>query len=870
MIREAALLCLCLAAAMPFPARGQQKTVYLVPNTHGTIGGWLVDFDTERNYVLNNYLEHLALAEVSPAYRFVWSEAPNLISLLELEPEREAALRRMIAEGRAELVNAFFLESDVTLTGGETLAQLGVRGIRWHERVFGVRPRFGWAIDITGAHRQLPQIVRKLGLEAVVFSRNNPAGKTAFWWRAPDGTRALAVTAQSYMEMRELFRATDPGDEAAHAAVRQAVEARQQFSPTPRLALFLAGASDYSLPPLLGARLEEFLVQWRRRERGVDLRFATMSDYLGALRGELERGAALPEYSGDTAYCFNGFWSAMPEVKHAFRRTERLLHAAELAAASASLHRAVPYPARALDEAWTLLLLNADRNTIWGAAAGEVFRSEKHWDAWDRFQGAEERLRAVLRSSLDGRAGEAAVFSSLNWKREDPLEMRLPEGKTPAGALCMEDPAWRGLARCRMVLPEGQAVRLRWAQTAAETAARIDTPGVIRTRHYEARIDTTTGEISGLFSASGKNILASGAGRIEMEEPPEKIAKTAADFMAPKRQRRAVAACEARPAMRAWRGRLATVVEAVLDCPAFRMEKRMWFYEAFPKIDFDIVLDLRRSDVLVTADFPFAGKVDRRTRGIPYGFSEGPGEESWLEPQPYFLARAAEHNLLGYSAAVLPALGWSDYRLAAGGGMTLVEAGLAMHEFSPDRLTLGLVNAVSTYRGLPNEELRGVGRHELRFAILPHEGDWRAIEAPKRAREFAMPPHVVEGAVPLPPLVRTSENLIVEALRREGRDLEVRLTEWRGEAAMAWVECRAPHRDARRTNLLGEEPRPLGRAARYRFAVMPQEIVTLRFRLDSAVETPEPLRTWAPLVPEAKREGLRMRIREKGHPPRPF
>lgn len=865
-----ALLSACLAAALQLPSRGQQRLVFIVPNTHGTIGGWLVDFDTERNYVLNNYLEHLALAEASPAYRFVWSEAPNLISLLELEPAREAALRRMMAAGRAELVNGFFLESDVTLTGGETLTQLGVHGVRWHERVFGVRPKFGWAIDITGAHRQLPQITAKLGFEALVFTRNNPAGKTAFWWRAPDGTRSLAVTAQAYMEMRELFRATDPGDEAAHAAVRQAVEARLPFSPSPRLALFLAGASDYSLPPALGPRVEEFLAQWRRRAPETELRFGTMADYLEALRMELKQGAALPEYAGDTSYCYNGFWSAMPRVKHAFRRTEGLLHAAELAAASSSLRRAVPYPARALDEAWTLLLLNADRNTIWGAAAGEVFRSEKHWDAWDRFRGAEERLQRVLRSSLGGGGRETGIFSSLNWRREDPVEMRLPEGKSPAGAVCMEDPSKRGTARCQMQIPGGEALPLRWKPEAAEAASAIEPPAEIRTRYYTARIDRNSGDISGLSTAGGKGILNAGAGRIEMEEPPEKIAKTAADFMAPKRQRRAVAACEARPAMRAWRGRLATVVEAVLDCPAFRMEKRMWFYEAFPRIDFDIVLDLRRSDVLVTADFPFAGKVDRRTRGIPYGFSEGPGEESWLEPQPYFLARAAEHNLLGYSAAVLPALGWSDYRLAAGGGMTLLEAGLAMHEFSPDRLTLGLVNAVSTYRGLPNEELRGVGRHELRFAILPHEGDWRAIEAPKRAREFAMPPHVVEGAAPLPPLVRTSENLIVEAVRREGSDLEVRLTEWRGEAAMAWVECLAPHRDARRTNLLGEEPRPLGRAARYRFAVMPQEIVTLRFRLDSAVETPEPLRTWAPLVPEAKRGGLRMRTREKGHPPRPF
>ncbi|MGB9610263.1 MAG: hypothetical protein ACPL7M_04765, partial [Bryobacteraceae bacterium] len=62
----------------------------------------------------------------------------------------------------------------------------------------------------------------------------------------------------------------------------------------------------------------------------------------------------------------------------------------------------------------------------------------------------------------------------------------------------------------------------------------------------------------------------------------------------------------------------------------------------------------------------------------------------------------------------------------------------------------------------------------------------------------------------------------------------------------------------------------LGRGRRYRFAVMPQEVVTLRFELRDAIEPPPVLRSWAPLVPEGKRAALGMRLREKGHPPRPF
>jgi hypothetical protein len=864
----ALLFPLLLAAAAPLAA--QPAVVHVVPNTHGTIGGWLVDFDTERNYVLNNYLEHLDLAGRAPSYRFVWSEAPNLISLLELEPQREPLLRSLIRSGNVDLVNAFFLESDVFLAGGETLALQGIEGIRWHEQVFGLRPRFLWAIDITGAHRQLPQFAARLGLDAVVFTRNNPAGRTAFWWRAPDGSRALAITAPHYMELRELFQARDPRDEKAHAALRRAIEERLLYSPSPRLALFIAGASDYSLPPAMGARVEEFLKAWREQHPDVEVRFSTMAQYLEALKEEMRRGAPLPEYSGDTAFCFNGFWSSLPEVKRAFRRTEALMLAAELSSAAASLQRGQPYPARALREARLLLLMNMDRNTIWGAAAGAVFRSKEHWDARDRFEGAQARLLEAVSQAAGSRGQAPVMLSPLNWTRHDPFEIRLPEGKTLAGAACTADPADPAAARCRLALPPAQAAAVKLAAGRPAPMAPVAPPAEIRTNNYTARIDLRTGELAALFSSSGKPVLASGGGRVQLEEPPEKIAKVAADFMAPRKHRKALSGCPEAARVRGWQGPLALVVESTQNCPDIKIERRIWFYPDFPRIDFDITVELRRSDVLASADFPFAGRVDRRTRGIPFGFSEGPPEESWLEPQPYFLARGAEHALLGYSAAVLPALGWSDYRLAAGGGLAVVEDGLPMHEFATDRLTLGLLNAVSQYRGLPNEDLRGIGVHRFRFGLIPHEGDWRAVEAPKRAREFSIPPLFFERGAALPPLVRTSGNLMLEALRRDGGDLEVRLSEWRGEPGMAWVECLAPHKGARRTNLLGEDPSPFQPAARYRFAVSPLEIVTLRFALASRVEDPAPLRAWAPLVPEAKRGALRVRLREKGHPPRPF
>ena len=61
-----------LLTALSAVAAAQPVTLHVIPNTHGTVSGWLVDFDTERNYVLNNYLAHLDRVRTDDTYRFAW------------------------------------------------------------------------------------------------------------------------------------------------------------------------------------------------------------------------------------------------------------------------------------------------------------------------------------------------------------------------------------------------------------------------------------------------------------------------------------------------------------------------------------------------------------------------------------------------------------------------------------------------------------------------------------------------------------------------------------------------------------------------------------------------------------------------------
>ena len=362
-------------------------TVYLAPNTHGTIAGWLVNFDSERSHTLNNYLSHLERVASDDTYRIAISEVPNVMALLKFTPERTELLKRLIRERKVELVNGFFIEPSVSLSGGEALAQMAVLGLRWYDEVFSLRPRLAWMIDICGAHSQLPQIVAASGLEGVVFCRNNPMPRDAFWWVAPDGSRTLAVAlGQGYAGVRNLFNSAEGLNPEQMEQLGAAFDRGRSFSASPRHLLMLAGGGDYSLAPRRGTYPKEFLENWRQRFPKVAVKMATPGEYVDALQTEMSSGrAALDEYRGGTAYSYNAFWMNMPEVKRDFRLAEHRLQAAEMIATAASIVQRRPYPSKEFYASWVQMMINMDRNVLWGAGSGSPFYDSHHWNVWDRF-----------------------------------------------------------------------------------------------------------------------------------------------------------------------------------------------------------------------------------------------------------------------------------------------------------------------------------------------------------------------------------------------------------------------------------------------------------------------------------------------------
>lgn len=838
-------------------ARGDlSKGVYVLPNFHPASCGWLADWSTERNYCGYSYLAHLDRVRDDPTYAYNQSEVNNLMAIIAFEPQRVEELKQRIKEGRAELVNAFFLEPSISLSGGEALVKMGVEGLRWQQEVMGVRPRTAWMIDVCGVHEQMAQIVAGLGLDALVYVRDNPTDRLVHWFESPDGTRILTLNAgDGYADWGDVFHSQEALSKKTLDDLLADAKGKARRTPAGLPVMVLGGYGDYSLPPRREQYPREFLEEWGRANPDVQVRFVTLSQYLDAMLPVVRSGAVeLPVARSGARFNYTAFWIENWPVKTRYRHAEHALQAAEMAASAANVKVGASYPVQPLYHAWLLMLLNMDRNTLWGSAAGKVFESHLSWDAKDRFNTVETISSRTTQAGVKALLGEGdgiALYNPFNWKRTDPVLLTLPEGTRPANGLCQADSDGRTL--CRVELDAAAARGLEIERQAAEKPRAVPVPAVIETAFYTARVDAANGALV--------SVKTKPAGREVLGGPVILVAETGKDGdFAPERKdrKRLTDSSQFEAKVTALEGPLATVVEArTTFIGGGQALRRIRFLKDSPRIEFENEMEDIPNNTVVVAEFPLAADIREVRRGVPYGFSHG----AWSVPN---------RELPGITDGIAPAVRWSHYQLD-GCGVALLDYGLSGRELTGRTPVLFLLNAQDLYVGYPCAWLSGKGKQYGRFAMVAHDGDFRETRVPRMAWEFNYPPVIVEGVgkKELPSIVETSENVIVEALRREGADLELRMAECMGAAGTATVRMALPHGKAYLTDLTGANPKELPGGPEYQIPVRPQQIVTIRFRTDKPVEAIQPLMKWDELVPANKLMALRKKLpNAKGHPPR--
>ncbi len=165
------------------------KNYCIISHTHWD-REWYLTFEQFRIRLVDMMDNLLDILRNDPGYRFhLDAQTIVLEDYLEIKPNKRQELERYVKEGRL-LVGPWYVQNDFHLTSGEATVRNLIIGTAIAKE-FGGCMRIGYAADQFGLCSQLPQILKRFGLDCCIFGRGYGRGESQFYWRAEDGSQVV-------------------------------------------------------------------------------------------------------------------------------------------------------------------------------------------------------------------------------------------------------------------------------------------------------------------------------------------------------------------------------------------------------------------------------------------------------------------------------------------------------------------------------------------------------------------------------------------------------------------------------------------------------------------------------------------------------
>jgi len=388
---------------------------------------------------------HLDAARRDPDYQFVLAEIDYLKPYWDVFVNDRADLRRMVREGRVELVGGMYNEPNTNLTHPESTIRNAVYGVGYQRDVLGGDPRTAWMLDVFGHDPAFPGLMADAGLTSSAWARgpfHHVGAKrhtgditrmqfpSEFEWISPTGRGLLtAYMANHYVAGWDVERKETLG-EAMTEAYAQYRELRKVAAT--RNVLLPVG-HDHNIPSRWCTEIHR---EWPRRYEWPKFRMGVPRDFFAAVRAELSghgpahdpAGRVVSPQTRDMNPVYPGKDVSYIDTKQAQRAVETLVLDTERLATLAAL-LGDRYPSEALDKAWRLLAYGAHHDAVTGTESDQVYL-----DLVAGWQEAHSLAAAARRDAVAHLAGEAdtsgdgqalLVSNSMSWARDGRTRVSL-------------------------------------------------------------------------------------------------------------------------------------------------------------------------------------------------------------------------------------------------------------------------------------------------------------------------------------------------------------------------------------------------------------------------------------------------------------
>jgi 2-O-(6-phospho-alpha-D-mannosyl)-D-glycerate hydrolase len=344
-----------------------RAVVHLVPHTHWD-REWYEPFQVFRMRLVDLIDQLLERMDADPRLRFTLDgQAATVDDYLEVRPEAEPVIRRLIAEGRLA-IGPWQILLDEFLVSGETIVRNLELGWARAEALGGAM-RVGYLPDMFGHIAQMPQILRRSGIERAVVWRGVPAAidRHAFSWRAPDGsTVETEYLVDGYGNGAHLF------DVPSRLGPKLGEYRRLHAGTYGDRSLLAMYGTDHAVP---SPQLADLVDLVNAADGEVEVRLATLTEYLERDR-ERHPGphGDMPTWDGELrsgarANMLMNVVSARVDIKAAAAKAERALE--RYAEPLSALHGG-PWPGRLLELAWRRLIENSAHDSVCGCSHDAV------------------------------------------------------------------------------------------------------------------------------------------------------------------------------------------------------------------------------------------------------------------------------------------------------------------------------------------------------------------------------------------------------------------------------------------------------------------------------------------------------------------
>ncbi|MEV6344026.1 glycoside hydrolase family 38 C-terminal domain-containing protein [Actinoplanes sp. NPDC051851] len=484
---------------------------------------------------------HLDAARLDEDYRFVLAEIDYLKPYWDVYPEDRDDMRRMLREGRVELVGGMYNEPNTNLTHPESTIRNTALGVAYQRDVLGGDPQSAWMLDVFGHDPAFPGLMADAGLTSSSWARgpfHHIGAKrhtgdiermqfpSEFEWISPTGRGVLtAYMANHYVAGWDVERKSTL-DEAMAEAYAQYRELKK-VSAT-RNAMLPVG-HDHNIPSKWCTEIHR---EWPKRYAWPKFRMGLPRDFFDAVRAE---NVPLSPQTRDMNPVYTGKDVSYIDTKQAQRAIETVVLDAERLGTLAGLF-GTAYPADALEKAWRLLAYGAHHDAVTGTESDQVYLDllagwrEAYEIGASARRGAIEGLAAAVDTAGEGRA--VLVTNSLSWERDGIARVSLTYPAPGPSSVTVLDETGTvlpsvvegavrhpdGTLAAITLAVAGQAVpalgyrvwRVVEATAASPEWVRADGPAVIRNEVFEVRAASSGALTSIVDLRSGRELLRPG------------------------------------------------------------------------------------------------------------------------------------------------------------------------------------------------------------------------------------------------------------------------------------------------------------------------------------------------------------------------